>query len=144
MYFMGNNHTDKQFPAYIKICRSAAYILTILFAIVSTVTILVYVNIDMKGTKGKVIERTDSYIIAQTEYCKVVLKENTAGCWVINGDDVTFIRYVALQDVAIRWEYCLLSIMYFVSIIILALCIMPPLWFDWISGKRFGQSIDKY
>ena len=75
---MGNNHTDKQFPAYIKICRSAAYILTILFAIVSTVTILVYVNIDMKRTKGKVIERTDSYIIAQTEYGKVIrtVREN--------------------------------------------------------------------
>ena len=144
MYFMENNRTDKQFHAYMKICRSAAYILTILFAIVSTVTILVYANIDMKGTKGKVIERTDSYIIAQTEYCKVILKENTVGYWVINGDDVTFIRYVALQDVAIRWEYCLLSIMCFVSIIILVLCIIPPLWFDWISGKRFGQSIDKY
>lgn len=144
MYFMENNHTDKQFHAYIKICRSAAYILTILFAIVSTVTILVYANIDMKGTKGKVIERTDSYIIAQTKYCKVILKENTAGRWVINGDDVTFINSVALQDVAIRWEFCLLSIMCFVSIIILVLCTMPPLWFDWISGKRFGQSIDKY
>lgn len=139
MYFMENNHTDKQFPAYMKICRSAAYILTILFTIVSLVTILVYVNIDMKGTKGKVIERTDSHIIAQTEYGRVDLKENTASYWVINGDEVTFINSIELQHVSIGWEYCLLSIMCFVSIIILVLCIMPPLWFDWISGNDSGN-----
>lgn len=144
MYFMENNHKDKQFRVYMKICRAAAYILTIIFAIVSAVTILVYANIDMKGVKGKVIERTDNSIIAQTEYGRVDLKENTASYWVINGDEVTFINSIELQHVSIGWEYCLLSIMCFVSIIILVLCTMPPLWFDWIAGKRFGQSIDKY
>lgn len=139
MYFMENNHKDKQFRVYMKICRAAAYILTIIFAIVSTVTILVYANIDMKGVKGKVIERTDNSIIAQTEYGRVDLKENTASYWVINGDEVTFINSIELQYVSIGWEYCLLSIMCFVSIIILVLCTMPPLWFDWISGNDSGN-----
>lgn len=139
MCFMENNNTDEQFPAYKKICRSVAYILTILFAIVSLVTILIYLNMDMKGVKGKVIERTDTYIIAQTEYCKVALKENTAGCWVIKGDDVIFTNSVALQHVSVGWEYCVLSIMCFVSIMLLVFCFIPPLWFDWVTGKSFMQ-----
>lgn len=132
---MENNHTDKQFHVYMKICRAVAYILTIIFAIVSLVTILVYDNIDMKGVKGKVIERTDTHIIAQTEYGRVDLNENNTSYWVINGDEVIFRRSVELHRVAIGCEYALLSIMCFVSIIILVSCAMPPLWFNWIKGE---------
>lgn len=138
---MKNNHTDKQFPVYKKICRAAAYILTIIFAIVSLVTILVYDNIDMKGVKGKVIKRTDTHIIAQTEYGRVDLKENNARYWVINGDEVTFTSSIELHQVAIGWEYVLLGLMGFISIIILVLCAMPPLWFNWIKGKPVSDAL---
>lgn len=139
---MENNHTDKQFHAYMKICRAVAYILTIIFAIVSTVTILVYDNIDMKGVKGKVIKRTDTHIIAQTEYGKVTLKENTACYWVIiNGDEVIFRRSVALHQVVTGYEHCLLTIMCLVSIIIIAICAIPQLWFNWIKGKPVSDAL---